>query len=49
MCVSPMKIKICILGVASSHAEEVLQEKLNVAYKRNEHLTEVCHRSEHQI
>ena len=33
---------VCFVGVASSHAEDVLQEKLNVAYKRNEHLTEVC-------
>ena len=36
-----------IPGVTSSHAEDVLQEKLNVALKRNEHLTEVstlmCH------
>ena len=30
-----------IPGVTSVHAEDVLQEKLNVALKRNEHLTEV--------
>ena len=38
---------IHIPGVTSTHAEDVLQEKLNVALKRNEHLTEVgifmCH------
>ena len=27
--------------MTSTHAEDVLQEKLNVALKRNEHLTEV--------